>query len=313
MTANENDDRQRNVAKQARYWVVRRVSGGMDDEEWRHLEEWLRADPSHADAYRRERVFWKELSVLEDRFTTTVWPPKQGANWRSLLAMAACLVLVVLVAGLMPEGDVRTSAGEIRTVTLPDGSRATLDSDSAFDIEYRDDRRRVELRHGRVWFEVAPNARRPFEVGTDAGVARAVGTAFEVSVLGDGASVLVTEGVVSVRSPEGAHWRPAVVRAGQRLTYSPGRPPGPVTSVDVDQALAWSRGRLDLENRSLAAALVELDRYRPGRILLFNRAAGERPVSAMLALEHLDQGLDALAQSEGLQVVRLTPYLTVLY
>ncbi len=313
MSAMNSDSRRPDPGEQARHWVVREASGEMDEAERHRLQAWLAADPSHADAYRRERAFWDHLGALESHFPSKPRARKPFPVGRSFLAMAACLAVVVLVAGLMPIGDIHTAAGEIRTVELPDGSRALLDADSAFDLDYGPERRRIELRRGRVWFQVAHNAQRPFEVRAEQGVARAVGTAFQVSVLGQGASVSVTEGVVSVRSPEEARWRPVTVRAGEGVVYRAGRAPGPVTGIDANQTLSWSRGRLNLRDRLLGEALTDLERYRPGRILLLDRAAAERPVSAMLSLDHLDQGLEALVESEGLSVLRVTPYLTVVY
>lgn len=312
MSEINDDGRRLSVEEQARHWVVREASGNFDEMERRQRNVWLAASPLNEDAYRRERCFWNELASLESRFLPYSATPKRGLYWGPMLATAACLVMV-LAFGLIPEGDFYTTSGEIRTVDLPDGSRVLLDADSAFDISYSAERRRIDLRRGRAWFQVAHNAQRPFEVGVDHGVVRAVGTAFQVRALREGASVSVTEGVVSVRPTEKKRWEQVYVRAGEKLSYQKDGLLGPIVEIDSGNAIGWSRGRLDLEGRPLVAALSEIERYQPGRILLLDRSVAERSVSAMLALDRIEQGLDALAESENLRVLRVTSYLTVLY
>ena len=67
-----------------------------------------------------------------------------------------------------------------------------------------------------------------------------------------------------------------------------------------------------LVDRPLPEALAELERYHPGRILLLSGGRTASPVSGVIDLDRLDEGLAALAATHGLTAHRLTPYLTVL-
>ena len=100
-------------------------------------------------------------------------------------ALATCLLLLVLVpsASHLPArllADYSTGPGGQRTVALPDGSVAILNTDSAIDVDYGRERRMVKLLYGEAHFEVAKDAQRPFQVLAVGGRTTAVGTAFAV-------------------------------------------------------------------------------------------------------------------------------------
>lgn len=321
MTSTDNNAHTETIAEAARHWVIRTASGSMDQSERERLARWLAADPRHRQAFEREQQFWRDLTVLEAdlRPAVTVTPLPARRRRRFLpLAAAASVALVMVVLAFRPQGDFHTATGEIRTVALEDGSRLILDTDSAVDVHYGAERRRIELRHGRAWVEVTPNKQRPFQVWAQGGVAQAVGTAYQVEDRGGSAVVTVTHGVVSVRSPEhvGGHdgsRQEVTVRAGQAVAYDRGQPPSGVVDADITAALLWTRGRLELDDLPLDDVLAAIQRYHPGKVLLLDAAAGRRRISAMLSVAELDKGLDALAESQGLTLRRLTPYLTLLY
>ena len=65
--------------------------------------------------------------------------------------------------------------------------------------------RNVRIDKGEAWFQVAKDKKRPFVVAAGDVRVRAVGTAFSVRRLEEGADVQVTEGVVEVFRPESFH------------------------------------------------------------------------------------------------------------
>ena len=196
-------------------------------------------------------------------------------------------------------------------VTLPDGSRATLNRNSAIRVDYSDAFRRVELLQGEVFVEVRPNPARPFRVAAGRGVSEAVGTAYAVSRLERGTRVAVTEGRVAVTS-EVEPARTVSLRAGEGVRYADGRFLGGKFAMNGDDALAWRNGKVVFTDRPLADALAELERYHRGRILLLGTGRAYQSISGVIDLDKLDEGVAALAATHGLTVVHLTPYLTLL-
>src|SRR3546814_14675503 len=59
---------------------------------------------------------------------------------------------------------ISTDHGEVRRIALEDGSVVMLNGNSAVQVRYQDDMRRVILRRGEASFEVAHNVQRPFVV-----------------------------------------------------------------------------------------------------------------------------------------------------
>ena len=131
----------------------------------------------------------------------------------------------------------------------------------------------------------------------------------------DGAAVAVTEGWVAVTSPQtGAVAGAAVLaHAGQQTAYAAGAAPAPPAALDSDMAAPWRRGIIVIDDMPLDAALAEIDRYRPGRILLLDGGGRYDRVSGGFDIDRLDAAISGLAATHGLTVTGLGPYLLVLH
>src|SRR5262249_30549344 len=98
-----------------------------------------------------------------------------------------------------------TQLGEVRRITLADGSAMVLNTTSVARIRFDEHERRIVLGKGEASFLVAKHDRRPFIVQARDVSVRAVGTAFVVRVRPTAVSVTVDEGVVEiVRAAVGA-------------------------------------------------------------------------------------------------------------
>ena len=98
----------------------------------------------------------------------------------------------------------------------------------------------------------------------------------------------------------------------RRCCTSPAQAPDAARTVDPGDATAWRRGTIAIRDRSLADALREIERYRPGRIVLLGDITRFQPVTARIALRDIDGGIAALAATHRLQVVHVTDYLVIL-
>lgn len=317
----------------AQDWFLRRGAGTRSSsEEEARFEAWRNADPRHRAAYEELSTLWSVIDPLEPAFApegrmhrTKTLPrrwPRRGWMWGGSVASglaAACLLLFVfgpatsrLPARLL--ADHSTTAGEQRVVSLPDGSIAWLNTDTAIDVVYSGERRRVKLLHGEALFEVRKDAGRPFDVTAVDGRTTAVGTAFAVKEADGGATVTVTEGTVRVTSPDQASASAEAgtsVEAGQQVSYRRGEAPGPVRGLDAAAATAWRHGAIVIRSRPLAEALAEIGRYHDGRIVLMGSPSRYGEVTARVALADLDGGIDAIAATHGLSVTRVTKYLMI--
>jgi transmembrane sensor len=217
--------------------------------------------------------------------------------------------------------DHHTAVGEQSRIELPDGSIAWLNTDTAIDVRYSEGRREIALLQGEAQFDVQKNPNRPFVVSANVGQSTALGTIYAVRKNDDAVLVTVTEGSVEVVSPLAKHENSVsssaaqgrvVLQHGEQTRYTAGAPPGAAEKAHTAVDLAWLKGFIVIRNQPLADALAEIDRYHPGRILLLADAEILEPVTARLAINSVDNGLDALAATQGLKVTRLTDYLVLI-
>ena len=316
------------IAEAAQDWFLRLASGAATEADLAGFRAWRDADPRHADAFEEVRDLWNDIDALEPAFAPgkepgtanradvqTRRPTTQGRRvvvWGGLVAACLAFLAVFLTdLSILLKADHSTGAGEQAEVRLPDGSTAYLNTDSALALSYSESGRQVVLLRGEAFFEVARDAARPFAVQALEGRTTAVGTAFAVRLRADTAVVTVTEGRVRVVAPSAAA-SGETLAAGQQVAYREGASPGRVGTVDAIRATAWRQGAIVIDNRPLAEAIAEIDRYRPGRILLLRDTSQLSPITARLSVASLDSGLRALAATHGLKVTQVTDYLVIL-
>ncbi|WP_202211001.1 FecR family protein [Pseudomonas paraversuta] len=262
------------------------------------FSRWLLADPAHAEAYSRAQVIWELSEVAGSTLAAEEAQVLQGylsaikvsrrsriKHWSSGLAVAACLLLTVGVfAGWQPirwldnlGADYVSAPGQVRTVTLADQSRVTLDADSAIAVNFSAGERHVELRRGVAFFHVTHTGE-PFVVDASGGEARVLGTEFEVRLQPAGVQVTVLSGRVGVKA--GEHAPQQILAADQQVAYADGAVSDAVQQVDSQARLAWRSGSLSYYKTPLADVVADLRRYYPGQILLLNTQLGTRRISA---------------------------------
>jgi transmembrane sensor len=77
---------------------------------------------------------------------------------------------------------------------------------------------------------------------------------------------------------------------------------GSATAVDLAVVTAWQRGLLVFRDEPLAKVVEEVNRYRPGRIILINNALGERKVVAGFRLDQIDDVVKYIEEVFGAKV-----------
>lgn len=300
------------IGDAAQEWLLLFATGAPSADDLARFRAWHAADPRHRQAYDEARALWNDIGDLQPAFAATS-RRRQGRAVAGALFAAGILVAVMVCAPLMRSlmADHRTGTGQQAMVTLPDGSTAWLNTDTAIDVAFDATHRQVTLLRGEALFEVVKDAARPFAVAAVDGRTTAVGTAFAVRDLDEAATVTVVEGAVRVTSPAGTG-EGMLVEAGQQLAYRRGEAPGMARKLDPADATAWRRGAITIRDRGLADALREIERYRPGRIVLLGDAARFLPVTARIALGDIDGGIAALAATHKLSVFHVTDYLVIL-
>ncbi|MNQ79530.1 fec operon regulator FecR [compost metagenome] len=76
------------------------------------------------------------------------------------------------------------------------------------------------------------------------------------------------------------------LETGQQVTYDT-RHIGTPQSVDTTAVIAWRQQILVFNDATLASVIDEINRYRPGMLLLLNSELGKRKVQARFSLDQL--------------------------
>lgn len=314
------------LVNEAEHWVVRLASGAITPDEMAAFEAWLAASPDHRAAFDRERSLWRSLeghdtAFAGERLTRRLRSPRRSAGgaWvrrhpvrTALGTIAASLALLLAAPDAMIHlrADAIADVGATRTLALPDGSTAILDSGAAVAVQFGKRERRIELLRGGAWFDVKHGDARPFRVAALGGVTEDIGTSFEVSQQGDRVHVGVTAGVVRVSSPEAGS--ETVVRELGRVRYAKGGPVEAMAPGSATGIAAWRRGLIVIENQPLRDVIAEVARYRPGMTINLADTSGTAPVSGVFRTDAPDEALQTLASMAGLRVATLPAGITVL-
>ncbi|WP_206245035.1 FecR family protein [Novosphingobium terrae] len=304
----------RAIRRQAAQWLAQREAASWTPEAEARCAAWRAADPRHEQAYAQAQALWDSLDATV--LTETIDPEAPLArhrfsprNLNLWAAMAAALVLAVLGApelAVRLRADAITAVGERRSVALPDGSMAMLNTDSAIAVDSANPRT-IRLLRGEAAFSVAPDRAHPFTVLSGGGSTTALGTRFIVRQDHDNTQVTVTEH--AVRITREAQTR--VLHEGAQLTYGP-HGIGPTQNVETDDADAWMRGHLRVVNMPLGAVVAQLNRYHRGYIGVSADLA-QRPVSGVFDIDDPVGAVDVIERTLGLGSTRLTDHVILIH
>jgi len=307
-------------------WIARLDRGPLSHEESQVLEAWLSGDARRRGALLRADA----LSLLSEsgqalgpdfdaaQFARAASPaPQTPVSRRKVLAWTgagglAAASLAVLVVSVRPAAAITTGLGEVRLVTLDDGSTVILNTQSSMRVRYSDTIRRIELLYGEAYFTVVPDGQRPFVVDLAGQPLRAARGTFRVRKLDDKpVDVLVDQGAVSLG--EAGTPRAVVMPAQTRVTLPAQGPvpaPQPVSAELLSRALAWREGRIAFEGEQLGEAAAEFARYSKTRIEIRDPALAREPITGLFAASDpagfsraVASALDAQAEQQGNTVI----------
>ncbi len=280
--------------EEAAAWFAKRRDGACMPSEEAAFEEWCKRSEAHATAYAETELAWQQWKQLQtsDRMremaaaAMAATAPRRRSvpaarRWPPLLA-AACVVAAVIIGGvgflpkllLSPPVTYSTALGEQRTEQLPDGTRVTLNTETALQVRYGKGRREVVLEHGEAVFDVVHDIAHPFVVIAGDGSVTALGTRF--AIRDDSATAIVTllQGRVEIVTRDERRQ----LTPGEQARYG-GRTTGiSVRKVDPAAATAWLRGRLDFNGMPLAQAIADANRYSAVKLRLGDPKLADMPV-----------------------------------
>jgi transmembrane sensor len=288
---------------EAAAWVARLHGSNRSREVTAGVQRWLAASPENARAFAIATEAWNLGGSVAATSLPRMQRIRRPVPWRmGMGAIAAALALLVTGAILYSRTPVvTTEIGEQRIVSLEDGTRVFLNTDTRLIVDYSQAVRNVRLTEGEALFEVARQPARPFVVRAGEQQITAVGTAFVVRNDPAEVSVTIVEGkveVASVESPSNAH----TLTPGQRLTLA-ATGAARIDTPELEEATAWQRGEVVMDDMRLADAIGEMNRYSLVKLAVQNPSAADVRVSGVFRVGDSARFARAVAETYRLQIV----------
>lgn len=308
------------VRQEAVAWVQRLLAGRVTGEDAERLRLWCAISPAHAAAFAEARRVWTDLGRVggDARFRSELAEELAAAR-RRIVTRRAVFMGGVAAAGLgavavtrPPLGlwpslselaaDYRTGTGEQRQIALADAV-VRMNTRTSLVVRPADaEGDHVELLAGEAAF-ATDTASRALIVRAGDGETAGLRARFDVRRRhSPGAAVDVTCHAGEVHTRRGSDR--VVIRAGERLRYD-AVGLGRVEAVQLEVVAAWQQGIVVFRATPLSEVVDEINRYRPGRIVLVDAELGRKPVNGRFRIDQMDEILTRLALAFDARVRRL--------
>lgn len=311
MTIRDQNCEPEPLEREAHRWVTLLVSGEATTADAEALEHWRKQSPSHEAAFAGAAQRWKDFGPagqgLLAQGDTPIWAPPPRVSRRAMLGGAGALAAgAVGYAIVQPPldlwasfaeltADYRTATGEQRQMTLADNVSVRMNTRTSLAIPSATaNADQVKLIAGEASFAIPPNSRNLLVVL--AGDGRTIASRARFDVRNVGSSVCVTCFDGEIRVEHGT--QTATLSAERQVRYDGGGLQ-PAVSIDPTEAAAWHDGVLIFRFTPLTEVVAEINRYRPGKVILMNAALASNPVNGRFRIQRIDEVLVWIEQAFG--------------
>ncbi|MCO8314146.1 FecR family protein [Pseudomonas mandelii] len=267
------------LQSEAQDWLILLTSGRATVADARALREWCAQSPEHARAFEQSKLLWQQLQPAAEGLRA----PRHLGRRAFLGGAIAASAAFFMIRGTVPGGfsglgaDYITQVGEQRRVDLADGVSLELNTQTRIN---RRDSANFELVSGEV--EVLTRAQAPLKVQAGAGWLSASQARFNLRNTDQSVCVTCLDGALQID----VQGRSIRLESGQQLTYD-AQQVGTPQAVDTSAVIAWRQQVLVFNDATLSTVIDEINRYRPGMLLLLNSELGKRKVQARFSLDQL--------------------------
>lgn len=295
-------------------WVHRLASGGATLADAEALNLWLLQSPAHAAAYAEASRVWKDFGPAARSMRQrgeispglAYAPSPRDTSRRAVLGGFALAVPAAAYGIVWPpfelwpslaelKADYRTQTGQQTQVALLGNFSVRLNTQTSLALRSSaGEVDRVELVTGEASFAAPQTSRRSIEVLAASGSTSASDAHFNIRRIDNAVSVTCLAGDIQVAVKTKA----IALGPGQQVSYD-NENFGGVIAIDPELVTAWQEGALIFRMTPLAEVVEEINRYRPGRVILLNAELARKPVSGRFQIDHMDEILVRLNQAFG--------------
>jgi len=299
--------------EKAAYWYLRLRDADVTPEEIQEGLRWQRQCLENQAAFDRVEAYWRAWSSVSDEraMLDQIGFERSWSIRKHWLAAAAALALASIAAWFFlswsshnaPRSiEYTTMVGQVRTITLQDGSEVVIGGATSIRTSFSSNKREVFLTEGEALFRVKKNAARPFVVASAEGLARAVGTAFDVHRGPEGTTITVVDGLVEVRPPDGPEDRSVHLHPGDQVALALGGKLDQTRHVNADEVTSWRTGRKVFIDESLVSVVADLNRYSTKPIALAATDVAGVRITGTVKVDGIRAWLQALGPLAGVNI-----------
>lgn len=304
------------VEREALDWIALLVSGRATADDRASLERWRGRSPVHCEAFdtavRMVRLSRRHAFPGSEQFPPAFWerPATRRSALGGLTVAIGAVGLLRPPLGLWPSvsemaADYKTGTGERRDLALAKGVAVTLNTRTSVGSRRSPDR--VALIAGEVAVTVGVGADRRFAVDVaDVTVSTNRGS-FDVRRNDADVCVICMHGTARIES---ARTQRTLVQGQQAVVNE--SEIGSAQAVDASAATAWRHGELVFYDASLQTVVAEINRYRPGKIVIVRNELENRRFNSTFRIDHIDDVVADLEKLAGVSATRLPGGLVVL-
>ncbi len=200
--------------------------------------------------------------------------------------------------------EVITTKGQFTRILLSDGSSVLLNAESVvkFPERFTGDTREMWL-EGEAYFEVNDEAERSFRVHAYGALIEVLGTSFNINTRlleNGGVNVVVSEGVVSLRSGVESNEQAVIIKKGMMSSWNEKTGVSTPVKIDLQRTLAWVRGELMFDSTPLTEVITQLERRYNIIIKVEDESILHRRLTANYNVEPIDEIIKNVALSVGI-------------
>jgi transmembrane sensor len=326
MSTTREPDSDNNTSAQAKRWLLLETNE-LSESQQREFAQWCEKDKANIQEYLRIKKLWDELDLVKEEILTQYSDdfkesrPSRNNTRPWIWAVAASIVVVLASVGvyrtgfnvaeeyvLLPPQTFSSATGQVKRLTLEDGSVIDLGPKSTVVVAFNTSQRSITLKYGEAFFNVAKDHSRPFVVNAAGAEIVAVGTQFNIYLGSQGATVTVHEGKVKVSPAERLHigdasGAAAELQISDSVSYSARGGLTPVVSEDLSLNSAWREGVIVFKSKPLKDVVADLNRYHFKKVIITDKRLDNIEVNGVFNAGESDAILRAIRSSLPAEVI----------
>jgi len=307
------------IQREAQAWVVRLASHAVTEDDAHAFRQWCAQNRAHATAFSQARSVWsamrpaamqlKQHEAIRQDAAAGMRKGRRAFLGGAVAASVAYLAfrppmelwpsLGEVAAGFA--ADYQTATGEQRSLAMNDGLLVQMNTQTRINVQAAaNNETDLELLSGEAEIQTDFNKENRVTVVAGGGVVSALRARFNIRYTGNNVCVTCVQGRVQV----GQAIHRATLDAGQQLSYR-ADDFGVPQAVNTSNVTAWRKRMLVFNQVALSEVVAEVNRYRPGKLILRSEELGRSKVQASFSIDRLDDVIALIRDAYGADVTQL--------